>query len=152
MAGFKGRAEYSVDNKGRVAIPAKMRSALTPEARSTFIITRGFDQCVYLYPQDRWEQLEVEIRNLNPFQVENRSFIRGMLMWAEDVTLDAQGRIGVPKELLSFGGIEDKTVILGALDHIELWNPERFNEYYEAQASDYEGLAERVMKGAHGAG
>ena len=66
-------------------------------------------------------------------------------MWAEEVTLDAQGRIGVPKTLAEYAGITDRALIIGALDHIEIWNPDSFRLYLERQETDYETLAERVM-------
>ena len=61
MAGFKGQASYSIDAKGRVAIPAKMRNAMNPEAKGTFTVTRGFEKCIFLYPLDRWTEMEQEI-------------------------------------------------------------------------------------------
>ncbi len=145
MAGFKGRAKYSVDSKARVAIPAKMRSAMNPEAKNTFTITRGLDSCIFLYPQDRWEQIEAEVGALNQFDGANRSFMRGFLPWAEEVSLDGQGRIGLPRDLIDFAGIDGTVLILGNYDHIEIWDPERFERYLEAEATDYEQLAERVM-------
>ncbi|MEX0599172.1 MAG: division/cell wall cluster transcriptional repressor MraZ, partial [Rhodothermales bacterium] len=72
MASFKGQAEYSVDSKGRVAIPAKMRNALSPEAKNSFTITRGFEQCINLYPLDQWEKREAEISELNTYRSEAR--------------------------------------------------------------------------------
>ncbi len=145
MAGFKGQAEYSVDSKGRVAVPAKMRNALKPEAKNTFTLTRGFEKCIFVYPQDHWEMMESEIGTLNTYRSETRDFIRGILMWAEEVTLDGQGRISIPKPLAEFAGIGDRALIIGALDHIEIWNPKNFEGYLEAQETDYETLAERVM-------
>ncbi len=145
MAGFKGQAEYSVDSKGRVAVPAKMRNALKPEAKNTFTLTRGFEKCIFMYPQDHWEIMEADIGALNTYRSDTRDFIRGILMWAEEVTLDAQGRIGVPRTLAEFAGITDRALIIGALDHIEIWNPDTFQVYLEGQKEDYETLAERVM-------
>ena len=145
MARFKGQAEYSVDNKGRVAIPAKMRSAMNPEAQNSFTATRGFEKCVFLYPKDRWDKMEDEMDALNMYRAETRDFVRTILRWAEDVTLDAQGRIGVPKTLQDFSGIGEKALIIGALDHIEIWDPDAFDQYLNTQSSDYETLAERVM-------
>ena len=145
MASFKGQAEYSVDNKGRVAIPAKMRNALHPEANSTFVVTRGFEKCVFLYPQNRWQEMEGEIGKLNMYRPEARDFIRIILMWAEDVALDAQGRIGLPKPLMEYAGITDRALILGAFDHVEIWDPVIFEQYLNEQTADYETLAERVM-------
>lgn len=145
MAGFKGQAEYSVDSKGRVAIPAKMRSALRPEAKDTFTITRGFERCVFLYPLDRWTEMEEEIGALSTYNREARAFTRRIMMWADEVSLDKQGRIVLPKPLMEFGGISERALILGAFDRIEIWDPAIFEGYLNEQPADYETLAERVM-------
>ncbi|HET6567044.1 MAG TPA: division/cell wall cluster transcriptional repressor MraZ [Rhodothermales bacterium] len=145
MAGFKGQAEYSVDNKGRVAIPAKMRNALNPGAKGTFTITRGYEQCIFLYPLDHWEKMEEDIRGLNAYRSDTRDFIRITMMWADETPLDGQGRIAIPKALQEFAGIGDKAMILGAFDHIEIWNPATFQRHLDEQTGDYEQLAERVL-------
>lgn len=145
MASFKGQAEYSVDSKGRVAIPAKMRNALSPEAKSTFTITRGFEKCINLYPQDEWVKREEEISRLNTYRTETRDFIRTLMMWADEVTLDGQGRIVVPKPLMEFAEIEDTALIIGALDHIEIWRPETFQAYQDGIGEEYPQLAEKVL-------
>ena len=145
MAGFKGQAEYSVDSKGRVAIPAKMRSALNPEAKNTFTMTRGFERCVFLYPQDRWTEMEDEFATLSPFNREARAFVRNIVRWAEEVVLDKQGRIGLSKPLMEFAELSERALIIGALDHIEIWDPDVFDGYLNEQTEDYETLAERVM-------
>lgn len=147
MARFKGQAENSIDGKGRVAIPVKMRRAMNPEAQDTFTITRGFERCVFLYPHDRWAQMEEEFAQLNPFQREARDFVRTILMWADDVTLDGQGRIMIPRRLMEFGGLSERAVVIGALDHIEVWDPEVLDAYLNEQVDDYETIAERVMGG-----
>lgn len=147
MAGFKGQAEYSVDSKGRVAIPAKMRNDLVPEAKQTFTITRGFEQCIFLYPLNRWEQMEEEFGGLNMFNRQARDFVRTILRWADEAQLDAQGRITLPKQLVEFAGLNDRALIIGSLDHIEIWDPGVFDEYLEETAADYETLAEHVMGG-----
>lgn len=145
MAFFKGQAEYSVDSKGRVAIPAKMRNTLSPEADGTFTITRGFEDCIFLYPKDRWSAMEQEIAGLNMYSRETRDFVRIIMRWAEEVTLDGQGRISIPKPLVEFGNISDRALIIGALDHIEIWDPSAFDTYLNEEPEDYETLAERVM-------
>ena len=145
MAGFKGQAEYSVDSKGRIAIPAKMRNALSPEAKNTFTLTRGLEKCIFVYPQDIWEKMEAKFGSLNTYRSESRDFMRGMLMWAEEATLDGQGRIGIPKTLAEFSGVTDRALIIGVLDHIEIWNPESFQSYQDGQDTKWEDLVERVM-------
>ena len=145
MASFKGQAEYAVDAKARVAIPAKMRSALRPEAKETFTVTRGFEQCIMLYPLDRWHEMEEEIGSLNMYNRDARAFARTIMMWAEEAALDKQGRLRLPESLVQFAGLSDRALILGALDHIEIWDPDVFDQYLNTQTADYETLAERVM-------
>ncbi len=145
MASFKGHAEYSVDSKGRVAIPAKMRSALRPEANQTFVITRGHEECVVLYPLDVWERREEKMAELNTYRSKPRAFVRVAMMWAEEVTLDNQGRVGLPRPLSEFAELDGKVIILGSIDHIEIWNPGRFDAYLESEVGDFEALSEEVM-------
>lgn len=142
---FKGQAEYSVDSKGRVAIPAKMRKAMSPAANETFTVTRGFEDCIFLYPMDEWADIEEEIEDLNMYNREVRNFVRIIMRWANEVSLDGQGRISIPNPLLDFAELDDSALIIGAFDHIEIWNPEQFDGYLNEQPGDYETLAESVM-------
>ncbi len=145
MARFKGQAEYSVDAKGRTAIPAKMRSALSPDAQNTFTLTKGFEPCIYAYPQDQWKIKEEEYGSLNTNSRDARHLVRMILMWAEEVSLDGQGRISLPKSLSEYASIGDKVLIIGAMDRIELWDPEQFANYLQDHKEDQETLVERVM-------
>ena len=145
MASFKGQAEYSIDNKGRVAIPAKMRSALHPEANQTFVVTRGLEECIVLYPLDIWEQREAKMAELNMYRSKPRAYVRVAMMWADEVVLDSQGRISLPKPLIDLAGLDGTAIILGSIDHIEIWNPERFAAYLEQEVGDFETLSEEVM-------
>lgn len=144
MASFKGQAEYSVDSKGRVAIPARMRNVLNPDANNSFTITRGFEQCILLFPLDEWAKREAEIARLNTYRSEARSFVRTIMRWADEVTLDGQGRIVVPKNLISFAGLKDAVLIIGVLDRIEIWNPDVFAAQAEQEA-EYSEVAERIF-------
>lgn len=145
MARFKGQAAYSVDAKGRVAIPAKMRSALTPEAQGTFTLTKGFEKCIYAYPQDEWKHKEEEYAALNRNNRNARHLVRMILMWAEEASLDGQGRISLPKALADYAGIGERALIIGSMDHIEIWDPTAFDDYLQEQTIDPETLAEQVM-------
>ena len=145
MASFKGHAEYSVDSKGRIASPAKMRSAVRPEANQTFVVTRGLEECAVLYPLDVWERREKRMAELNTYRKKPRAYVRVAMMWAEEVTLDAQGRISIPRPLIEFADLDGTAVILGSIDHIEIWNPERFDAYLESEVGDFETLSEEVM-------
>ncbi|MEM9664389.1 MAG: division/cell wall cluster transcriptional repressor MraZ [Bacteroidota bacterium] len=145
MPSFKGQAEYSVDSKGRVAIPAKMRNAMNPEAQGGFTITRGMERCIFLHPADKWVKIEEDMRQQNMYNRQARNFVRQLTRWADDVTLDAQGRIRIPDNLRELAGITDQALIIGALDYIEIWSPEVFNELLNEETEDYETLAESVM-------
>jgi len=147
MAAFKGQAHYTVDAKGRVAIPTKMRYVLQPEAQNTFTLTRGFEQCIFLYPLNIWQVMEDEIGKLSNYNRDARAFKRRIMMWAEEVTLDAQGRLKIPRTLIKHAEITTgkQALILGAHDHIEIWNPDVFQYYLDAEDADYETLAARVM-------
>ncbi len=138
---------YSVDAKGRAAIPAKMRTVLRPEAEQTFTVTRGLEQCIFAYPLDKWRDMEEEIAKLSAYDREARTFVRLTMMWAEEVKLDNQGRIGLPKVLVEYAGIQDKVLILGVYDRVEIWNPQTYEDYQSREAQDYETLAARVMRG-----
>jgi len=146
MSAFKGRFAYSVDNKGRINIPAKLRKNVSPEANDAFVITRGFEQCLFVYPLDEWNRLEQSIRGLSPSNPQHRFFVRALLQWATEWQLDGQARITIPQELLKFAGIENEVIIIGVLERIEVWNPTLFNEYMNNQAASYEDVAESVFK------
>ena len=148
MARFKGRSQNSVDEKGRLAIPAKMRRVMSPEANETFTATRGIENCVVLYPLDVWEQQEEQFDRLNQFaDEETRHFVRTITMWAEDVSLDKQGRIVIPAELRDFAGISDTAVVIGTVDHLEVWDPDELDAYFAEQSSTYKTAAQQVMGG-----
>jgi len=146
MSSFKGSYSYSVDSKGRINIPSKLRKYVSPEANETFVITRGFERCLFIYPLDEWANLEQSIRQLSASNAESRFFIRTLLQYATECQLDAQSRITIPKELMQFAGIEDQVFILGVLEHIEVWNPRIHQEYSSSQTESYENIAQKVFQ------
>ena len=148
MARFKGSAEYSIDSKGRLAIPAKMRAAMSPEARGTFTATTGLDRCVMLYPNDVWETKEEEMLQQNQYRQEVRVALRLMLETAEDVELDGQGRVALARHL-DFAGLKPSStaIVIGLLDHIEVWDPETYRAHINGKSAEAETLVERVMGG-----
>jgi MraZ protein len=149
MAGFKGKYEHSVDEKGRVSLPSKIRKNLAPEAMDSFVVTRGYESSLDLYPLDIWNLFEEQLRSqLNVHREEDRLYIRTLMRWAQDVELDKQSRIMIPSEHMNFAGISTQVVIAGAFDKIELWSPENFRQYHERNAEQsYESVAARVMGG-----
>ncbi|MEO0557291.1 MAG: division/cell wall cluster transcriptional repressor MraZ [Bacteroidota bacterium] len=151
MAGFKGQAENTIDGKGRMPVPAKMRRSLSADAKETFVATRGEEQYIALFPLDYWEsEIEAGLAGLNNFDQEDREFIRRLSRWADEVTMDTQGRIALPKQLAAFAGLEpgSKARIIGAYDRLEVWSPEVNDRHEQAQETlSYADLAKNVMGG-----
>jgi MraZ protein len=146
MSSFKGSYEYSVDNKGRINIPARLRRYVSVEANDTFVVTRGYEQCLFVYPLDEWNKLEQSIRELSATNPKHRFFMRTLLERATECQLDGQSRITIPKELLQFAGIENEVLILGVLERIEVWNPSGYREYQKSQSESYENVAQNVLQ------
>jgi len=145
MATFMGMFDYSIDSKGRISIPQKMRKNIKPEAKETFVATRGFEKCIAIYPLDEWENIEKKLSSLNSFKEKDRLFQRTFLMWASHQELDSQSRITLPKTLLDYAGIKSEVKIIGVGERIEVWDPEAFDKYLNSQSEGYEAIAEQVM-------
>lgn len=146
MSSFKGSFHYTVDNKGRINIPAKMRKNLSPEANNSFVITRGFESCIFIYPNDEWAKRETELGKLQQTNKLDRLFTRMLLQYATDVELDGQHRIVLTKELMEYAKITGEVFILGAFDRIEVWNPEEYKKYLDEQQEEYVAVAEKVFE------
>jgi len=146
MSSFKGSYRYSVDIKGRVNIPSRLRKYVSPEANDIFIVTRGYEQCLFVYPQDEWNRLEQSIRQLSSTNPKHRFFTRTLCQHATELQLDGQSRVTIPRELLQFAGIDGDVMIIGVLERIELWNPKQFEDYQQAQSESYETVAQTVFQ------
>ncbi len=146
MSAFKGSYVHSIDNKGRVNLPAKLRKYISPEANDTFIVTRGFDQCIFGYPLDEWYNYEQAIRGLRSSSADSRFVMRHLLQYASEVQLDGQSRIMLPQKLLQFAEIKNDALILGVLERIEIWDPDIYEQYIQQQEASYEEVAEKVFQ------
>lgn len=146
MSSFIGSYSYTVDAKGRINIPSRMRKNISSNANEMFVITRGYEECLFLYPYDEWLKVEESIRNLISADPQHRFIARTLLEWATEASLDKQSRIVVPKELLQFAQIKTDVKIIGVLDRIEVWNPALYESYKQKQQQSYEDVAAKVFK------
>jgi MraZ protein len=146
MSSFKGSYSYAVDEKGRVNLPAKLRKYVSPESNDTFVVTRGFEKCLFVYPVDEWNRLEANLRNLSSYDPEHRMFMRALLEFASECQLDGQARLSISPELRQYAKLKDEVRIIGTLDKIELWDPAVYEEYKKSQSESYENIAAKVMK------
>lgn len=140
---FLGEHEVPVDAKGRIFIPAEFRKKLPPEAAS-FVVVRGLDGCLTAYPQQVWDEIAQKMMRLPPTEQKVRVYIRGMLSQAAEVRLDRQGRVLIPRKLLDRAGIKDGMIVIGALDKLEFWNPEAWNEFMSQAEPVLEEVAESL--------
>ena len=102
---FTGEFNNSLDDKHRMNIPAKFRKALDPINEKSFVLTRGFDQCLLLYPLNEWQEVETQLGQLSSIRYRDRNFVRSITRHAVSVQYDAQGRIQLPDPLINFSGI-----------------------------------------------
>ncbi len=117
---FLGRFEHSIDNKGRVAVPARFRDRLGGE----LIITRGNDRCLYLFTQEAWEPLAAKLNALPTGDADARNLRRAVFSAAEPVELDKQGRIMIPEHLREYAGLKSNLSIIGVGNYVEIWDQE----------------------------
>lgn len=146
MPSFKGQYQHSVDSKGRVSLPAKLRKKLNPEAQGNFTILRGFEKCLNIYPQDEWKKFEEKLANVNSFSREGRMVKRTILRYAEDLALDSQNRITLSSSKREFTGIDGQAVFIGVGERIEVWAPETLEDLTAATSDEsYPELFEKMM-------
>ncbi len=142
---FRGQFTYSIDSKGRISIPAKLRKQISSEANDAFVMTQGTGTCIDLYPLNEWQQIEERLLKLNSFSPDDALFIRMMLQNAAEDTMDSQSRILIPQPLIEYAQIENDVLILGVLKKIEIWNPRIYKEYISNTNETYEQIAAKVM-------
>ena len=143
---FSGEYNKTLDLKNRVNIPAKFRKALDPINDKTFVITRGFDQCLVLYPIYEWNIVEQQLSSLSSIRNKHRSFIRSIVRHASYVQYDMQGRIIIPEDLKKFSKIEKDIIIIGMINKIELWSLDNIEKHDNASnnSMEFDDLADDI--------
>ncbi len=136
---FLGRFTYNVDQKGRLAVPARFRESLS----GTVILTRGIDPCLVLYPLESWEPLAAKVDALPLADPDARAFRRLMYAEAANLELDSQGRILLPPELRGWAGIEREAVIVGVNTSIEIWSQSGWQDQQSAMEQQSGDIASR---------
>jgi transcriptional regulator MraZ len=145
MATFRGSYQHSIDHKGRISIPARFRRILSGDASDTFIILRGLETCVALYPLDEWGRMEERLRSRSFHDETNRRFLRLMSLDLNEGTLDAQGRVAIPPRLLTHASLTKDAMVNGVVDHIEIWDPVQFEGYLRNSNRTYEDMAGELL-------
>ena len=140
-----GEYDVKMDAKGRFRMPSGLLSQLGDYQREKFVINRGFEKCLVIYPEALWNKISTEINQLNMYNKKNRDFARYFFRGAQEVTLDSADRILLPKRLADYAGI-DKDVILSAYSgRIEIWSADVYDQLLEEEPTDFSDLAEDVL-------
>ncbi len=146
MLNLIGTYECKADSKGRVMMPSALKKQLAPVTPSGFVVKRAvFQPCLELYPMDEWNELMAKMGKLNRFNRKNNDFIRRFTAGVKTVELDATGRLLIPKDLMSFAGLSKELVLSSAINIVEIWDKEKYEQAINDAASDFADLAEEVM-------
>jgi MraZ protein len=137
---FIGEYSHNLDDKGRLAIPAKFRAIIKKGA----VVTKGLDNCLFLYSKEQFETIAKKFAALPLSQTNARAFSRHMLAGAMDVEFDNQGRITLPEYLRRFSGLGKKVVIAGLYNHLEIWNEEAWESYKAESEKNSNAIAETL--------
>ena len=146
MIGFLGEYEATLDLKGRFLLPAGFKKQLPQESATQFVINRGFEKCLTLYPIQSWEPIFSEISKLNDFDPKVREFRRYFLNGATQLELDSAGRLLVPKNLTEHAGLDKDIVLVSAVNKIEIWDKNKYKQFFETfTPQSFSDLANEVM-------
>ncbi len=145
MIGFIGEYEATLDTKGRFLLPSGFKKQL-PEGGEHFVVNRGFEKCLSLYPMKSWKPIFTEISDLNDFDPKVRQFRRYFLNGATQLELDSANRLLLPKNLMEYAGLEKDIVLVSAVNKIEIWDKNKYQQFFETFSPDaFSNLAKEVM-------
>ncbi|MAX69503.1 MAG: division/cell wall cluster transcriptional repressor MraZ [Flavobacteriaceae bacterium] len=146
MNSFIGTYECKADAKGRLMVPAVLKKQLSSALQDGFVLKRAvFQPCLELYPMAEWNVLMAKINKLNRFKKKNNDFIRRFTAGVKVVEVDNAGRLLIPKDLMGFSGITKEVVLASAVNIIEIWDKDKYEQAIDDAALDFADLAEEVM-------
>ncbi len=148
MFSLIGVYECKVDTKGRLAIPSALKKQLSDVLENGFVLKRSvFQPCLELYPNSEWMKVMQKVNKLNRFVKKNNDFIRKFTAGVKPIEVDANGRLLVPKDLMTFSGITKEIVVASAVNIIEIWDKEKYEQALVESEDSFADLAEEVMGG-----
>ena len=145
MAGLVGEYEVRLDAKGRFLFPSGLRKQLSPAAQENFMLNKGFEDCLTLYPMNEWEKLSEKLSKMNLFKPKNRMFYRLFHQGAKAMSLDSAGRILIPVTHMERVGLDKDVMLIAYNDRIEIWDKTKYFELIEGSMTDFADLADEVM-------
>lgn len=148
MATYIGTYEVKMDAKGRLRLPSALMRQIVESSRREYVMNRGFEGCISLFPIEEWKTVSEAVNSLSPFRKEDREFQRYFYRAATQLELDANDRLLVPKALQEFAGLKDDVIIHAYANSIEIWSAEKYNQMLDKEPEDFSDMADRVMSAA----
>jgi MraZ protein len=145
MVQLLGEFDCKLDTKGRMMVPSNLKKQLPNVEQEGLVVNRGFEKHLVIYPKKVWEGIVEELSKLNQYEKKTREFIRFFTRGATELTLDASGRVNLPKSLLEFAGIDGEVILSCQFDKIELWSKTAYDNLLDSEPEDFANLAEEVM-------
>lgn len=139
---FIGEYNHNIDTKGRLIIPSRFRDGLEEK----FIITRGLDKCLFVYPISEWDKLVKVIKSLPFTKKKNRDFQRFFLSGAIECEIDKQGRINISSSLINYASLEKECVVIGVNERLEIWALENWDNFISDNEDDFSDIAEDIFE------
>ncbi|MEJ8304250.1 division/cell wall cluster transcriptional repressor MraZ [Saccharibacillus sacchari] len=137
---FMGEYKHNIDDKGRMIMPAKFRDKLG----TSCVITRGLDQCLFVYSEQEWELLERKLNNLPLMKSDARAFTRFFFSGAAECEWDKQGRANLPANLREYAQLDKECVVIGAGSRVEIWSRDNWDRYYQQSEESFGDIAEKL--------
>ena len=138
---FIGEYHHTIDEKGRIIIPVKFRE----ELGNNFIITRGIENCLFVYPKENWAQITNKLNSLPFTKKDARTFNRFFMSGATDVELDKQGRVNISQPLIDYASLLKDCVIIGTGDRLEVWSQESWESFFDSTKDSMSDIAENLF-------
>jgi len=138
---FMGEFHHNIDEKGRLIIPSKFRN----ELGSKFIVTRGIEECLFVYSIDEWNKMVDELKTLPFTRKDARTFTRMFLSGATECELDNNGRINIPSSLTNYASLEKECVVIGVNERLEIWSNEKYEEFFNSNIGRFDEIAENLF-------
>ena len=143
---FYGEFAHSIDNKGRLILPSKIREVAKANFVEKFYVTRGLDKCLFMFSEEEWKAAEQKFKTMSFTKTDARKFNRLYFSGAVEVVADKQGRILLPTYLKDFAGIKRDVVIIGVSNRVEIWAKDQWQEFYRSNLESFEETAEKLIE------
>lgn len=145
MSGLVGEYECKLDAKGRFLFPAGLRKQLDSTAMEVFMMNKGFENCLTIYPMNEWDKVSSRLSKLNLFKPKNRMFYRLFHQGAKQLGLDNAGRILIPTSLMERIGLKKEIMLTAYNDRVEIWDKKEYFALMDQNMTDFSDLADEVM-------